>query len=179
MNEGGGNLALRRDMDMDEQTQLLDWMDALCERASEDLRKGDPGLLNSLSQNRALAAYYNNVHKLRSIPREAFPYWYPGFFTEAKMVKAQYDALDTVTEQTTRIDALEDKLEKLAGMIEKLVEAQERPVKTTKRGKKRLTEEADVKGEDEPDAAEDQDEEEANPPAESAAEEDVKSDEAE
>lgn len=165
---------------MDENTQLLDWMDALCEHASEDLRNGDPGLLNSLSQHRGLAAYYNNVHKLHSIPREAFPHWYPGFFTEAKLVKAQYDALEETTQHSARLDALEDKLQKLTDMIEQLVEAQASPEKTTKRGKKRLAEnEQKDEKDEEPDTAEDQDVEEESPPAEPAAEEDQESDEAE
>lgn len=156
---------------MDENTQLLDWMDALCERASADVRSGDPGLLNSLSQHRALAAYYNNVHKLRSVPREAFPYWYPGFFTEAKMVKAQYDAQEQVVAHSERIDALEDKLDKLAGMIEAMLESKTGAAsKKTEKRKKALTEDA-TDAAKEPDT-EKQDEEEANPPAETDAEED-------
>lgn len=164
---------------MDEETKaVLDWLDALCDKADAEIREGKgPTLANSF--NRGIAMYYANVHKLRSIPRESFPYWHPAPFEEAKIVKAQYDALDKAGQQAERIDALEDKLDKLAGMIEKLVEAKAAPEPMkAKRGKKALTEET-TETKDEPDTAETQDKEEATPPAEPAAEEDPKAEQEE
>jgi hypothetical protein len=170
---------------MSEDTKaVLDWLDALCEKADAEIREGKgPTLANSF--NRGIAAYYVNVHKLHSMPRDHFPYWNPAGFQEARLVKAQYDALDQATEQGERIDALEDKLDKLAGLIEKLVEAKATPEPAkAKRSKKRITEDQDEQAE--PDTADDdgkpaetQDEEEATPPAESAAEEDPKAEQEE
>lgn len=164
---------------MSEDTKaVLDWLDALCEKADAEIREGKgPTLANSF--NRGIAAYYANVHKLHSMPRDHFPYWNPAGFQEARLVKAQYDALDQATEQGERIDALEDKLDKLAGLIEKLVEGKAAPEPAkAKRSKKALTEDQDEK-QDEPDTAKTQDEEEATPPAESAAEEDPKAEQEE
>lgn len=159
----------------DETKAVLDWLDALCEQADTEVREGKgPALLNSFGKG--IATYYTNVYKLRSMPREAFPHWHPAGFTEAKLVKAQYDALELTEKQAEKITALEDKLDKLAGMIEKLVEAKAEPESKTpaKRGKKALAEDkTDTKDEkDEPDTAAEQDAEEAPPPAETAAEED-------
>jgi hypothetical protein len=163
---------------MSENIEVLDWLDALCEKADAEIREGKgPALANSFS--RGIAAYYTNVHKLHSMPRDSFPYWNPAGFQEAKIVKAQYDALDKAGQQAGRIDALEDKLDKLAGMIEKLVEGKAAPEPAkAKRGKKALTEDQDEK-QDEPDTAKTQDEEEATPPAEPAAEEDPKAEQEE
>lgn len=156
---------------MDNETKaVLDWLDAWCEQADAAAKRGDVGMLNAAGHG--ITTYYNNVYKLRSMPREAFPHWHPGAFTEASIIKAQYDALEQTVRQGERISALENKLNVLAEMIEKLVEANAgpEPKKAARRGKKSLAEDTtDTK--DEPDAATEQDEEEENPPAETDAEE--------
>lgn len=127
---------------MDKQATLK-WLNEMCQEAFIEARRGNSLPANKMGGNPALAHYLNNVAGTGNIKPDDWAHWYKDtYLVEADNLRV---ASEQAAEQTThgkRLDTLEAKLDKMAGMVEALVEAQQQPA----------LEEADVEPEAEPEA---------------------------
>jgi hypothetical protein len=68
----------------------LEFLETLCSQAAQDAKAGDTALLNKITQNRAVAYYYNNVHALKSISAQAWAQSNPSHVKEADALREAY-----------------------------------------------------------------------------------------
>lgn len=149
-----------------EQEKTLAFLESICKDADEKRRAGDWSGMERIKKDTVLQWYFNNVYKLGVSPAAfaAQP-----MFRHAVTLREEYDAqvqqAEQVTENDTRISALEEKLDKLIGIMTPFIESvsekvedekdEEQPEPETKPRRKKKAEKP---------------QEEAEPPAEDAAE---------
>lgn len=105
-------------MTTDEQA-VIDWLDSLCAQAEERrLHDNDLSFLNRMAANSGIKHYFDNVYKMRSVPREQWMLWYPSQSGAARMA---YAAAQAAEAQNARVDALESRLTTIEGMLAELL----------------------------------------------------------
>jgi len=146
--------------------EVLNWMDGLCEEASRDI-----ALANRLArQSTAFTDYFTNVYKIKSMNREAWPYWRPSLFSEAVRMYNEYLLTEQTHQAAGQVNDIAARLASLEEMVRKLVEVQ------TPKQQQALAEATDDTDEDE-NAEDTETEDDADPsqeePAEPAADPDA------
>jgi hypothetical protein len=104
---------------MHEAHTTLDWLDSLCDHALDEARQGNTAPANRLGSHPALAHYFNNVHRLRSITATDWAAQYPALLREAERLRTQDQSAQGMA---VRLASLEAKLAKLAAQLSALVE---------------------------------------------------------
>lgn len=129
-------------------TKVLAWADELCVQALTEARGGNASMLNRLGTNSAMKLYFDNVHGLHSVARDAFPHYYAPQFKEITRLFEQYQHDEQQQESIAKIDTLEAKIGKLEEMLTAFIESQqapapeaEKPAKSAKGKKAEVVEE--------------------------------------
>ena len=100
--------------------KVMDWVAQVCQEATQSL-----ALMNSLERHsRALAHYYINVTKLHSVNPQTWAYYYPNLYEEAARAYAEYQTLNEAKAVLGKVDTLEEKLGRIATMLEALLTVQ-------------------------------------------------------
>ncbi len=111
---------------MDKQ-KTLEWLAEVSREAVQEARNGNTIPANRMGGNPALAHYLNNVEGAKTVSAEDWAHWYPNYLAEADTLREASEKAVEVEQQGDRIDSLEAKFEKMMGMVEQLVEAQQEP----------------------------------------------------
>ena len=104
--------------------KIIEWLDELCEAATNEARGGDMALVNRIGGNPALNYYFANVNKMHAM--SAKDYASTTHMIEARRVYNSYQAdLDRETQEKARdakVQTLEGKLDELLQLVNKLTE---------------------------------------------------------
>lgn len=118
-------------------TDLIAWLDELCESARDAARSGDTSLANRLGRNFALQYYFDNVFSTHAVSRLTYTNMV-NYVTEAERVynEVKADELREAKEaaRDAEIAELKSDMSEIKDLLKALTESKEQPAR--KNGKK-------------------------------------------
>lgn len=110
---------------------VIEWLDTVCQEATDAARKGDTGLANRLGRNSALNYYFVNVHNLKAVSRPTFESMI-NFMTECERVYNEVKADELRESKEAARDAeIASLKEGLAEVLNLLTESKVEPTPVT------------------------------------------------